>query len=91
MKLTVKQLKRLVREAKPTKKVGASPAYMKKEAVRAAMERMILRRVGDIETEEELRDLFKTLDMALGALKMVPLAAWKKEVENLQMGGATDV
>lgn len=90
MKLTVRQLRRVIREAKP-KKIGASPEYMKKEAIRSSLERMVIRAAANMKSEAELKDLFKTFDMALNALKMVPLEAWKKEAENLLMGGATDI
>lgn len=90
MKTTVRQLRRIIREAKP-KKIGASPEYMKKEAARESLQNMVLRQMYQIETEEQLKDVFKTMDMALMALKQVPLAVWKKLAMEKAMGGSTDV
>ena len=90
MKLSVRQLRRVIREAKP-KKIGASPEYMKKEAVWESLQNMILRQMYQIETEEQLKDVLKTMDMAMLALKQIPLAVWKKLAMEKAMGGSTDV
>lgn len=90
MKLTVRQLRRVIQEAK-LKKIGASPEYMKKEATRESLQNMVLRQMYQIETEEQLKNVFKTMDMAMLALKQIPLAIWKKLALEKAMGGSTDV
>ena len=60
--------------------IKASPEYMQKEKVREALQNIIVNMVknGVISTDDDLTDFFNTSDMALKALKMVPLGAYKK-------------
>lgn len=89
MKLSVGELRRLLgagieeavqSDALPEAKVGASPGYMKKERVREALQQVVVRlvRSGDVSDEASLKELFATADMALKALKMVPIDVWTK-------------
>ncbi len=60
--------------------IKASREYMAKEKVREDLQRMIADRVasGEIKDDAALRDFWKTLEMAAGALKMVPVDAFTK-------------
>lgn len=70
------KLRRLVLE----ETIKASKEYMLKEKIREEMQSLVASRVssGEISNEEQLRDFWKTIDMAISALKMVPLAGYKK-------------
>ncbi len=74
MKISVQKLRAIIDEVK---KVAASPEYMSKEAIREALQKLILAKVADIDSDEQLADMFKTMDMAMMALKQVPLGVWK--------------
>lgn len=71
-------LKKYVREVLDEVKIGASPAYMKKETVRQDLEDLIKSKVasGDITDQTQLDEWFATALMSLNALKMVPIAAY---------------
>jgi len=60
--------------------VGAGIDYARKEAVRRDLQDLLSEAVrsGAITSQEELDDWFKSASMALGALKMVPLAAFQQ-------------
>lgn len=75
MKLSVKQLKRQIREAK---KIGASAAYLKKERIREKLQQLIAGSVasGDVTDQAGLDSLIKDVDMALGALRVIPIEVW---------------
>ena len=53
--------------------------YRKKEAVRADLQNLIVSRLKtrEITSKEELDDFFKTVEMSLKALKMVPFEVYK--------------
>lgn len=70
------KLRRLVLE----ETIKASKEYMLKEKIREEMQSLVASRVssGEISNEEQLRDFWKTVDMAISALKMVPLGGYKK-------------
>lgn len=74
-KLTRKLLESMVIEA-----IKASPSYMKKEAIRETLQQMIASKVssGEVDSQGSLEELFKTFDMALNALKMVPYDVYAK-------------
>lgn len=76
MKLSLKDIRRIIREAL----VGASPEYMRKEAVRQRVQELVVDMVADgqIQSDQELADFWKSVEMSLTALRMVPLAAIKK-------------
>lgn len=76
MKITVGRLRKICKEAK----VGASASYMRKERIREALQAAIagILASGDVQTEDDLVELFKAVDMSLKALKMIPLDVWKK-------------
>lgn len=80
MKLSVGELRRLLGAGIEEAKVGASPGYMKKERVREALQQVVVGLVksGDVSDEASLKELFATADMALKALKMVPIDVWTK-------------
>lgn len=75
MKTTVGKLRNLCAEA-----VSAHPDYLKKEALREALQQIITTSVasGDVATQERLDGLFGDLSMALNALKGVPFDVWVK-------------
>mgnify|MGYP000122547205 CR=1 FL=1 len=79
MRLTVKQLREEVQKA-GGKKVAASDAYMKKEAIRQKLQDLIAGMVaaGEVRDQAGLEEAFQTLDMSLKALKMVPFNAWQQ-------------
>lgn len=61
--------------------IKASKEYMAKEKVREDLQRMISSRVslGEIKDDTELREFWKTLEMAIIALKMIPAEAFKEK------------
>lgn len=71
----VDKLRRIVLE----ETIKASREYMAKEKVREDLQHMIAARVasGEIKDDAALRDFWKTLEMAAGALKMVPVDAFR--------------
>lgn len=75
MKTTFGELRELVNEA-----VSASPKYMKKESVRAALQELIMKMVsqGDVPDQTALDDVFGAVDMSVKALKMVPFEVWQR-------------
>lgn len=70
------KLRRLVLE----ETIKASKEYMLKEKVREEIQSIVSSKVesGEIADEEQLKQFWKTVDMAVSALKMVPLAGYKK-------------
>lgn len=77
MKIRLGKLRRLVREAG---KIGASPEYMKKEAIREQMQNEVLAAIssGTISDQASLDDFFKTKEMSLNALKMITFEIYQK-------------
>lgn len=77
MKLTVGQLRQVVREAG---KIGASADYMKKERVREQLQAMVAEHVaaGDIADQASLEQFIKDIDTSMTALKMIPFEVWTK-------------
>lgn len=61
-------------------KVSASPEYMKKEAVRQALQDVVKTMVADgrVGDQQALDDAFAALDMSVKALKMVPFEVWQR-------------
>lgn len=75
MKVTVGRLRALVHEAK----VSASASYMRKERVREALQEIVASMVGDsVKSDKDLAEVFKDIDMAVNALKMIPFDVWVK-------------
>lgn len=76
MRMSVKRLRALVAEAR----VGASPAYLQKEKVRDHVEKLIVSLVksGEIHDQRGLDDFCSTAEMALDALKMVPVEVYAR-------------
>ncbi len=68
------KLRRIVLE----ETIKASRQYILKERVREEIQNMIISRVtsGEIKNEGSLLEFWKTLEMAINALKMVPLNAF---------------
>jgi hypothetical protein len=73
MRLTIKRLRNVVSEA-----ITASTAYLKREQVREQLQEIIIEQVksGAISSDEDLSDFFKSVDMSVGALKMVPFQVY---------------
>lgn len=59
--------------------IKASKDYMKKEQVRKRIQDLAASMVaaGEIRSDVELADFWKTVEMSIGALKMVPYDAFK--------------
>lgn len=74
-------LRQYIRASLEEGKVTASPEYMKKEKVRSALQELIEGQVasGDIASDDDLKDFFKTLDMAAKALSNVPFKGFVKK------------
>jgi hypothetical protein len=66
-------------EALKSSKVSASETYMKKEIVREKLQALVVEAVtsGEVQSQKELEDWWKTVEMATKALKMVPVMAWQ--------------
>jgi hypothetical protein len=75
MKLSLSRLRSLIREA-----ISASEDYMKKERIREDLQDRVIEAVmkGDIKDEKDLVEYFKTVDMAVKALKMIPYDVFVK-------------
>jgi hypothetical protein len=87
MQITVGQLRKLLASAVAEAKIAASAEYMQKERVRETVQQQILDlvRSGDIASQRDLDAFVKsssgkspTIDLALGALKMVPFEVYAK-------------
>jgi hypothetical protein len=61
-------------------KVAASSEYMKKEAVREALQGLVTNMVatGQLTNQAGLDEAFAALDMSVKALKMVPFEVWQR-------------
>lgn len=59
--------------------IRVSKEYMKKEDVRQRIQDMVAHMVntGEIKSDAELVEFWKTAEMSIGALKMIPLGAFK--------------
>ena len=71
-------IRRFITEVLTGKKVGASKSYMKKEELRQKLQEFLQNEVaaGVVKNQEELDEWWSTVEMAAGALKMVPFMAW---------------
>lgn len=81
MRITVGRLRQLFAEAMASEaKITASDEYMKKEAVREHIQKHVVDLVaaGEIKSQEELDAFWATTDMAVKALKGIPLEVWTK-------------
>lgn len=60
--------------------IAASDEYMKKERVREHLQAHIvdLVRSGEVQSDEDLAELFATMDMAMKALSAIPFPVWQK-------------
>lgn len=59
--------------------IKASKEYMKKEEVRKRIQDLAAGMVaaGEIRSDAELADFWKTVEMSVGALKMIPIDAFR--------------
>ncbi len=59
--------------------IKASKEYMKKEEVRQRIQDLVTHMVdvGEIKSDAELAEFWKTAEMSIIALKMIPLGAFK--------------
>lgn len=59
--------------------IKASKEYMKKEEVRQRIQDLVSHMVdtGEIKSDVELAEFWKTAEMSITALKMIPLGAFK--------------
>lgn len=71
----IKKVRRLVLD----EAIRASKEYMKKEQVRQRIQELAASMVatGEIKSDAELADFWRTVEMSIGALKMVPYDAFK--------------
>ena len=69
-------IKQYVKEAL----VSASAEHVKKEVIRERVQSLITQMIldGSISSQEQLDDTFKTIDMAMRALKSVPFEVFQK-------------
>jgi hypothetical protein len=69
------ELRRLVLD----EAIKASKDYMSKEKIREDLQHMVTERVlsGEIKDEASLKEFWKTVEMAMSALKMVPVQAFR--------------
>lgn len=69
-------IRQFVREAL----VSASSQYVNKEAVRESIQQLVMQQISDgkIASQADLDEFFKTVDMAVRALKGVPFDVFKK-------------
>jgi hypothetical protein len=76
MKLTIRELRKIVAEAK----IKASDSYMKKERVREELQALIASKIasGDLLDQASLDAFMADADMSLKALKMIPFEVWGK-------------
>lgn len=60
--------------------IVASMSYRRKEIVREELQDMIVSRIksGDITTQEDLAEFFKTITLATTALRSIPVDVFKK-------------
>jgi hypothetical protein len=77
-------VREFVIEALKSSKVSASETYMKKEVVREKLQALVQEAVasGEIQSQKELDDWWKTVEMSTKALRMVPLMAWQSTKKN---------
>lgn len=73
MRLTINKLRNVISEI-----IQASASYLKKERVREQMQALIVEQVksGTISSDEDLNEFFKSVDMSVSALKMVPFQVY---------------
>jgi len=73
MRLSIKRLRDVISEG-----IKASASYLKKERVREQLQAIIVEQVksGMISSDEDLNDFFKSVEMSVGALKMVPFKVY---------------
>lgn len=71
----VDKLRRIVLE----ETIKASHEYMIKEKIRSDLQQLIASRVssGEINDEDDLKEFWKTIEMAISALKMIPVDAFR--------------
>lgn len=72
-------VREFVVEALKSGKVSASETYMKKEIVREKLQALVVEAIasGEVQSQKELDEWWKTVEMATKALKMVPVIAWQ--------------
>ena len=72
-------VREFVVEALKRGKVSASETYMKKEIVREKLQAFVVEAVasGEVQSQKELDEWWKTVEMATKALRMVPVMAWQ--------------
>lgn len=77
-------IKDFVIEALKSSKVSASETYMKKEVVREKLQAILQEAVssGEIQSQKDLDEWWKTIEMAAKSLKMIPLLAWHSSKKN---------
>lgn len=68
-----------LRRAVISEAVKASKEYMKKEAVRERLQELVAGMVaaGELRSEDDLADFWKTVEMSVLALRMIPIDAFK--------------
>ena len=76
MKITVGKFRSILQEAL----LAAHPDYIKKERVREALQKLIIKLIASqgIVDQAGIDDFFADLDMSLKALKMIPYDVWSK-------------
>lgn len=80
MQITIGRLRELFAGAMKEAKVGASASYLSKERIREQFQKSVVELVKSkqIQSQEDLESFFQDADMALKALKLVPIAVYMK-------------
>jgi nickel-dependent lactate racemase len=80
VKSTVSDIRKIVNDVLIEQTISATPEYLKKEKIRQELQDVIVSRVasGDIKNEKELAGVVNDMHIAMTALKMIPLVAWKR-------------
>jgi hypothetical protein len=80
MQITVGRLRELFADALAEAKIGASAAYLQKEAIREHMQQHLVGMVksGEVTDQAGVEAWCDAADMSLKALKLVPFDVWAR-------------
>jgi polyhydroxyalkanoate synthesis regulator phasin len=76
MKISINTIRKIILE----EMVKISPSYQKKEDVKTELQELVKKYVqsGKINSDEELKAFWDSIDLSKTTLKMVPFNVWKK-------------
>jgi hypothetical protein len=80
MRVTIRQVRYIIREELKEALVSASPEYMRKEAVRERLQSLVHEMIdsNEIRSDEDLNEFWRSVEMSVRALRMVPFGALKR-------------